>query len=217
MALSEEEKQELAQAVLDTPLDEFTIRPDVNAAFANYVGVVSSNADSADSAAQLSITTSTNTGDVPTWISYGDLTAPPANPIRYTLHRGPTWVGDPGTFRIDPMPFIPEPFVLQPPDTPPETAIEELMRSVIRQTQRSQNPPAQSEEPLSEMIKAIHTYPSGDTVILVNGPKAASHEPISPELIARLDRELKAAIIRAFDLVIDARKLPEFKRTLIMD
>ena len=163
-------------------------------------------------------------------VTHSDGTAERITTGTYTVDPNTVWVyppDDSGTFRVNPMtspimPFIPEPFVLPPPIASPSAAgIEELMRAAMR---RNRNTIVPEEPPVSEMIKAVHFYPGGQCVILVNGPKINGEDTsnplkqqLSPEQIKRLDRELKAAIIRAFDLVVDPKKLQEYKRTLIVD
>lgn len=143
----------------------------------------------------------------------------------FTVDPNTLWLYPPNdldTFRIPVQPFIPEPFILpEPSPTPTTEGILELMRATMR---RNRNTIVPEEPPVSEMIKAVHFYPGGQCVILVNGPKINGEDTsdpmkqqFSPEQIKRLDRELKAAIIRAFDLVADPKKLQEYKRTLIVD
>jgi hypothetical protein len=144
-----------------------------------------------------------------------DLTAP------MMPNPGPIRTGGPFSSPYWTDPNRMEPFVLPDP-TPMPTAegIMELMRATM---QRNRNTITKEEPDLSEMIKTVHFYPGGQCVILVNGPKINADTSdiitpkLSPEQIQILDRELKAAIIRAFSLVADPKKLQEYKRTLIVD
>jgi len=192
--------------IIRVPMNEFVPRSSIN-----YVAVANQDNDQIETS--VTTTTGSSSGDG-TWITIPDLTAPMPEPnhIRYTRYA-PTWSGH--SIVVGP----PSP---QAPFTISDEAMERLRRIVAPQPVQPVVPaPAES---LSEMIKAVHFYPGGQCVILVNGPKINGgdtsdpmKQQLSPEQIKRLDRELKAAIIRAFDLVIDARKLPEFKRTLIVD
>lgn len=120
---------------------------------------------------------------------------------------------DTNTFRAVEYPGA---FRITPQEEPNHLSADQL-RELLGITYPNRNPVVSetTQEDLTEMIHGFGIV-NGVLRITVNGPQM-KEIPDDPELIKRLDREIKAAVIRAFNLVVDIKKLQEHKRTLIVD